>query len=80
MKRFLTRPRTIFWGLVAILLFIIILQNVEPMPVHLLFWKLPAIPKLLLIIISMAVGSILTLLLSWEIRRIRRKKSQWTPP
>ncbi|MBI1909167.1 MAG: LapA family protein [Deltaproteobacteria bacterium] len=80
MKRFLTRPRTIFWGLISLLLLIIILQNVEPTPVDFLFWSLPATPKLLLILISMAAGSLLTLLLSWEIRRIRGKRGEGTPP
>lgn len=90
MKRFLTRPRTIFWGLVTLLLLVIIFQNVEPTRLNLLFWSMPEMPKLLLILASMAAGSLLTVLISWEIRRARRRKggdgsleddfSRGTPP
>ncbi|MDO8461974.1 MAG: LapA family protein [Deltaproteobacteria bacterium] len=80
MKRFLTRPRTIFWSLLTLLILIIIFQNVEPTQLNLLFWSMPEMPKLLLILSSMAAGSLLTILISWEIRRARRKKIEGGSP
>lgn len=46
------------------LLAIIILQNVEPTSIDVLFWSIAAFPKLLLILGSMLVGAV-----AWEIVR-----------
>lgn len=46
------------------LLVVVILQNVEPVDVDLLFWSVPDVPKLVLILASMALGAGL-----WEIFR-----------
>jgi len=51
-------------GFVALLLVAIVLQNVEPTKIDLLFWTLPAVPKLVMILASMAVGAV-----SWELVR-----------
>jgi uncharacterized integral membrane protein len=48
--------------LVALL--VVILQNVEPIDVDLLFWSLSDVPKLVLILASMALGAAF-----WEITR-----------
>lgn len=62
---FLWRHRTgVLRALGALLLGTVILQNVEPTTIDLLFWSLPGVPKLVLILISMALGAGL-----WEIVR-----------
>jgi hypothetical protein len=47
-----------------LLVVIIILQNVESTSIDVLFWSVPALPKLVLIFISMLVGAI-----AWEVMR-----------
>jgi uncharacterized integral membrane protein len=39
------------------LLLVFVLQNVEPTRVDVLFWSLPGVPKLVLILGSMALGA-----------------------
>lgn len=48
------------------LLLIVVLQNVEPTSVDLLFWSIGSLPKLVLIVVSMALGAGL-----WEVGRRR---------
>jgi uncharacterized integral membrane protein len=48
----------------AVLLIIVILQNVEPTSVHVLFWRIAQLPKLVLILVSIALGG-----LFWELAR-----------
>jgi|SRR5215469_2907104 uncharacterized integral membrane protein len=48
----------------AALVIIVILQNVEPTSVHVLFWKFAQLPKIVLILVSIALGSVL-----WEFSR-----------
>jgi len=72
MKNFFARPKTIIWGVFIILLLIIILQNVEAVTISVLFWSLPPIPKLVLILVSMLLGSILTLAVRYEMKRNKR--------
>jgi uncharacterized integral membrane protein len=43
---------------------IIILQNVESTSIDVLFWSVPALPKLVLIFVSMFVGAA-----AWELTR-----------
>ncbi len=53
-----------------LLLAIVVLQNVEPTPLDLLFWQVAEVPKLLLILGSMVLGGI-----AWElIRRSLRSR------
>jgi uncharacterized integral membrane protein len=73
-KSFWTRPKTILWIIGIILILIFIFQNVEPTQLHFLFWSLPELPKLVFILISMALGALLALLISWEIRHHKNKK------
>ncbi|MCH8544491.1 MAG: hypothetical protein LAT61_13055 [Alcanivorax sp.] len=42
-----------------VLVVIIVLQNMEPTSVKILFWQLPAVPKLVLLLVAMAVGALL---------------------
>lgn len=51
-------------GFGVLLILIIVLQNVEATRVDLLFWSLPAVPKLVLIGVSMLAGG-----LAWELVR-----------
>ncbi len=44
-------------GLGVLLTLIVILQNLEPIEFDLLFWTVPALPKLVLILVSMALGA-----------------------
>lgn len=55
-----SHPVGVAWAVVLVLLLIVILQNVEPMRIDVLFWSLPAVPKLVLILAAMAVGGGLT--------------------
>jgi uncharacterized integral membrane protein len=48
----------------AALVIIVILQNVEPTSVHVLFWKIAQLPKIVLILVSIALGGLL-----WELSR-----------
>ncbi len=65
---FLIKHRRILSRVVpALLLLIIVLQNWEPTRVDVLFWSLPAVPKLVLILVSVFVGALGTMLaLSWR--------------
>jgi hypothetical protein len=47
-----------------LLLAIIVLQNVESTSIDLLFWSVPALPKLVLIFVSMLIGAA-----AWELMR-----------
>ncbi len=53
------------------LIVVVILQNLEPTDVDLLFWSLPEVPKLVMILVSMVVGAG-----AWEIVR-RAIASAW---
>jgi uncharacterized integral membrane protein len=56
--------QVIFFTLIAI----IILQNLETTSIDVLFWSIAALPKLVLIFLSMIVGA-----LAWELaRRLKR--------
>jgi uncharacterized integral membrane protein len=48
----------------AVLVVIVILQNVEPTSVHVLFWQIAQLPKIVLILVSIALGGLL-----WELTR-----------
>ena len=56
--------QVVFFALIAI----IILQNLETTSIDVLFWSFAALPKLVLIFLSMIVGA-----LAWELlRRLKR--------
>lgn len=76
MKSFWKRPKVIIWGIILVFLAIIILQNVEPTSIDIFFWSLPKMPKLVLILISMAVGSLLTMA---GVHQAKRSRSTFTP-
>jgi uncharacterized integral membrane protein len=57
-------PMGILRAIVAALVVIVILQNVEPTSVRVLFWQIAQLPKIVLILVSMAAGGLL-----WEILR-----------
>lgn len=68
--RFVSRhPGGVAQCVVFLLVAIIVLQNVESTSIDVLFWSVPALPKLVLIFVSMLVGAI-----AWELARrwIRR--------
>lgn len=63
--------------LAVILLSIIVLQNLEPTSIDILFWTLVDIPKLLLLLASMLAGGLI-----WELLRrslLRRRKAPAAP-
>ncbi len=72
-KNFWKRPKFWLWLLLFGVVLTLIFQNVGPVRVQLLFWSTPPIPMLLLILVSMALGSLLTLWFSREFRQSRRK-------
>ena len=76
MKNFWTRPKTIIWAIVIALLCIIIFQNVEDVTLDILFWSTPPLPKLVFILVAMLLGSLLTLVIRYE---MRRNKKTYTP-
>jgi uncharacterized integral membrane protein len=57
-------PAGVGQSVLFLLVAIIILQNVESTSIDILFWSIPAIPKLVLIFVSMVVGAA-----SWELMR-----------
>lgn len=63
--------------LVLLSMGIIILQNVEPVQFDVLFWSFPALPKLVVILVSMALGALLA-----EVARflLRGRPSAAKPP
>jgi uncharacterized integral membrane protein len=46
-------------SLILVLVGIVIAQNLEPVQVDVLFWSFPALPKLVLILVSMLLGALL---------------------
>jgi uncharacterized integral membrane protein len=55
----------------AVLVAIVVLQNLEPTSIDVLFWSVPNVPKLILVIAAMAIGAV-----AWEIlRRLVRRRS-----
>jgi uncharacterized integral membrane protein len=68
------RPGAAALAVAALLVVIIVLQNVEPVQIDLLFWSVARVPKLVLILASMLVGALL-----WEVARrrlFRRARTQ----
>jgi uncharacterized integral membrane protein len=63
---FWKKPKFIVWTLALLLLAIVTLQNVEPTQVDFLFWSLPSMPKLVLILLSMIAGGVLALVAERE--------------
>ncbi|HYB12353.1 MAG TPA: LapA family protein [Myxococcota bacterium] len=57
-------PMGILRAIGAALLIVVILQNVEPTSVRVLFWQIAQLPKIVLILVSIALGGVL-----WEISR-----------
>ena len=53
--------RQILRGATLALILILVLQNIEPTRIDVLFWSLPEVPKLVVIIVSIVVGALL-----WE--------------
>lgn len=56
--------QVVFFALVAI----VILQNLETTSIDILFWSIAALPKLVLIFLSIIIGAV-----AWEL--VRRSKS-----
>ena len=75
LKQTWLRPKVIVWGVFLLLLITVILQNVEPTSVDLLFWSLPQVPKIILILIAMAIGALITALGLWQ----RKRRSSFIP-
>jgi uncharacterized integral membrane protein len=51
-------------GVFVVLIAIVVLQNVEPTSIDVLFWSVPGLPKLVLILVAMLAGGLI-----WEIAR-----------
>ena len=65
LARFVGRhPGGVVQGVFVALLAIVVLQNLEPTSIDVLFWSIPSLPKLVLILLAMLAGG-----LSWEIVR-----------
>ena len=72
-----THPIGALQILAVIVVAIIVLQNLEPTSIDILFWTLVDIPKLLLLLASMLAGGLI-----WELLRrglLRRRKASTTP-
>jgi len=59
-------PMGVAQALGVLLAVIIVLQNVEPTSIDLLFWSVARVPKLVLILVAMVAGG-----LTWEVLRRR---------
>jgi uncharacterized integral membrane protein len=65
--RFLVQhPVGVLQALAAGLLVVVVLQNLEPTSIDLLFWSVPDVPKLVLMAASILAGGV-----GWEILRRR---------
>jgi uncharacterized integral membrane protein len=63
--RFLRRhPLGVLQGAFLLLVLVVVLQNLEPTQLDVLFWSIASVPKLVLIFVAMLVGGLL-----WEILR-----------
>jgi uncharacterized integral membrane protein len=63
--RFLLRhPLGVLESLFLLLVLVVVLQNLEPTQLDVLFWSIASVPKLALIFAAMLVGGLL-----WEILR-----------
>ncbi|MBB10436.1 MAG: hypothetical protein CL550_05760 [Alcanivorax sp.] len=72
-----THPVGALQILAVLLLAIVVLQNLDPTSIDILFWTLVDIPKLLLLLASMLAGGLI-----WELLRrglLRRRKASTTP-
>ena len=72
-----THPVGALQILAVLLLAIIVLQNLEPTSIDILFWTLVDIPKLLLLLASMLAGGLI-----WELLRrslLHRRKGSAAP-
>jgi uncharacterized integral membrane protein len=64
-----SHPVGVVHSLILALVTVVILQNLEPTSLDFLFWSIPEIPKLVILILAMFVGGAL-----WEIiRRLLRR-------
>jgi len=73
----MTHPIGALQILAVIVVAIIVLQNLEPTSIDILFWTLVDIPKLLLLLASMLAGGLI-----WELLRrslLRRRKGSAAP-
>lgn len=73
----MTHPIGVLQILAVIVVAIIVLQNLEPTSIDILFWTLLDIPKLLLLLASMLAGGLI-----WELLRrslLRRRKTATAP-
>jgi uncharacterized integral membrane protein len=70
--RFIGRhPIGLLQTLFALLVGIVVLQNLEPTSIDVLFWSMKSVPKLFLLLVSMLIGAA-----TWEIlRRLLRRPS-----
>jgi uncharacterized integral membrane protein len=63
--RFVGRhPTGVAQGIFVALVAIIVLQNLEPTSIDVLFWSVTSLPKLVLILVAMLLGGV-----TWEIAR-----------
>lgn len=63
--RFVGRhPLGVLQGVAFALVAIVVLQNLEPVQIEVLFWSVPEVPKLVLMLIAMLVGAA-----AWEVLR-----------
>ena len=70
--RFIGRhPIGLLQTLFALLVVIVVLQNLEPTSIDVLFWSMKSVPKLFLLLVSMLTGAA-----AWEVlRRLFRRPS-----
>jgi uncharacterized integral membrane protein len=59
-------PIGLLQALFIALVTIVVLQKLEPTTLDLLFWSIPGLPKLVMLLVAMAVGALV-----WEIARRR---------
>lgn len=64
--------RALFW-LGMVLLAVIVLQNLEPTSLNVLFWTVAQVPKLVLLLGAMVLGALI-----WEV--LRRRAGRTAPP
>lgn len=65
------RFKLIIFMLLIILFTIFVVQNTEPVSMHVFFWRIEELPKITLLIVTLVVGIIMGVIISTFINRKR---------
>ena len=70
------RLKLIIFTLLIILFTIFVVQNTEPVNMQVFFWRIEELPKIILLIVTLAVGIILGVFISTFVNRKRKNEEK----